>query len=239
MSEIKLKNPNREKSLDTSALREEIQQLYKSLQSKNEELITMEKAIVERNMLSIGKKNSQRQIGDNASTDDAIDTSVQSFSSNIECDRMAKQSAIAFERSDSSLETVHANNMETIREQNETIKELNEKVIRLSRHLSYVQRSLQTKDEQIVEYQNEIDKFRQIVRPITQKLFSRKKCSCADELNDCISGIGDWSPGIESTRVLPVGVPRMKRQAISAEPLSSMVRLSQEDGLIRIPKTSL
>lgn len=224
--------------MDTSSLRDEIQQLYKALQNKNEELITMEKAIVERDMMSIGRKNSQRQIGDSVTAASA-DANVCSFSSNIECDRMAKQSAIACERSDSSLQDEHANNMETIREQNETIKELSEKVIRLSRHLSYVQRNLQAKEEQIIEYQNEIDKFRQIVRPLTQKMFSRKKCSCADEWNDCISGIGDWSPGLESTRVLAVAEPRMKRQAISAEPLAAMVRLSQEDGLIRIPKSSL
>lgn len=238
MSEVKFRKPSREKqTLDTSVLREEIQQLYKSLQNKNEELVTLEKAIVQRDMSSVIKKGSQRQIGDDSSTGGAAN--VQSFSSNIECDPMAKQNAIACERSDSSLRAVHASNIETIREQNETIKELNEKVIRLSRHLNYVQRNLQTKEERIVECQNEIDKFRQIVRPITQKMFTRKKCSCADEWNDCISGIGDWSPGIESTRVLAVAAPRMKRQAISAEPLSSMVRISQEDGLIRIPKSSL
>lgn len=237
MSEIKLKNPSREKPQDASVvtLRDEIQQLYKSLQNKNEELVTLEKAIVQRDM-TISKKESLRQIGGDVS---ATSADIQSFSSNIECDRMAKQNAIACERSDSSLRAGHANNMETIREQNETIKELNEKVIRLARHLNYVQRHLQAKEELIVELQNEIDKFRQIVRPITQKMFTRKKCSCADEWNDCISGIGDWSPGIESTRVLSVVEPRMKRQAISAEPLSSMVRISQEDGLIRIPKSSL
>lgn len=239
MSEIALNTPNRGKPLETSTvtLREEIQQLYKSLQNKNEELIALEKAIVQRDMTTVSKKESQRHIDDDGSA--TAGANVQSFSSNIERDRMAKQSAIACERSDSSLRAVHANNLETIREQNETIKELNDKVIRLSRHLNYVQRNLQAKEEQIVELQNEIDKFRQIVRPLTQKMFTRKKCSCADDWNNCISGIGDWSPGIESTRVLSVAEPRMKRQAISAEPLSSMVRVSQEDGLIRIPKSSL
>lgn len=240
MSETKLKNPNRENPTDMSVvtLREEIQQLYKSLQNKNEELISMEKAIVQRDM-TVSRKELQRQIDDNSSAGVTATANIQSFSSNIERDRMAKQSAIACERSDSSLRAVHATNIETIREQNETIKELNEKVIRLSRHLNFVQRDLHAKEEQIVELQNEIDKFRQIVRPLTQKMFNRKKCSCADEWNDCIGGIGDWSPGMESTRVLAVVEPRMKRQAISAEPLSSMVRISREDGLIRIPKSSL
>ena len=153
---------------------------------------------------------------------------------------MAKQSAIATERSDSSLPTQATSNVEQIHEQNETIKELNEKVLRFSRNLNAMQRQLESREARIVELQTEIDKFRQIVRPITQAMVGQqKKCGCLEEWNDCISGIGDWSPGIESTRVLPVAEPRMKRQAISAEPLSALAQISEEDGLVRIPKSSL
>lgn len=255
MSEFKVPSvpsAKREKPMDASVvtLRHEIQQLYKLLQAKNEDLITLEKAIVHRDMTTLSKTASlQRHIdgndggGGGDDGDGGGDASIQSFLSNIECDRMA----IASERSDSStssassspMHVIHASKLETIREQNETIKELNEKVIRLSRHLNFVQRNLQAREERIIELQNENDKFRQIVRPVTEKIFNRKTCGCAKEWDDCMSGIGDWSPGMESTRVLSLGEPRMKRQAISAEPLSSMAGISEEDGLIRIPKSSL
>lgn len=224
------------------SLREELQLLYKSLQHKNEELIALERIILERdttinglNKLVTaggGSQMTKRNSGSNT-------TASKSFSSNIESDRMAKQNEIASERSDSS-SVQKTSDIELIREQNETIKELNEKVLRLSRNLNIVQRNLEAREERIVELQTEIDKFRQIVRPITQAMVGQqRKCNCMDEFNDCISGIGDWSPGIESTRVLPVSEPRIKRQAISAEPLSALAQISDEDGLVRIPKSSL
>lgn len=248
------------------SLREELQLLYKSLQNKNDELISLERIILERDttingltkecqrlMSSGNSNNNSGHIKKTSSSGAAGGNSAQrvqrnsgnsapaiakSFSSNIESDRMAKQNEIAIERSDSSL-IANTSNAEMIREQNESIKELNEKVIRLTRNLNYMQRNVTSKEEKIVELQNEIDKFRQIIRPLTQKVLERRKCDCLDEWNDHISGIGDWSPGVESTRVLAVSEPRIKRQAISAEPLSAMVKLSEEDGLIRIPKSSL
>lgn len=239
------------------SLREELQLLYKSLQNKNDELISLERIILERDttingltkecqrlMTTTGGNNSRKMSGsagntaNRATRNSSSNTPAnKSFSSNIESDRMAKQNEIASERSDSSVNT-KTSSAELIREQNETIKELNEKILRLSRNLNYLQRNLNGKEEKIVELQNEIDKFRQIVRPLTQSMLDRQKCNCLDKWNDCISGIGDWSPGLESTRVLSVAEPRMKRQAISAEPLSALA-LTDEDGLIRIPKSSL
>lgn len=203
------------------SLREELQTLYKSLQTKNNELIEMENKIMERDktITDLRKVNKARD---------------KSFSSKIETERTSKN-VIRSERSDSSPSAAQTEHLEAI-------KELNDKIIRQSCHLSYLQRSLEAKEQQINELQNEIDKFRHIVRPITQRIYSRgkcEKCECIDEWNDCIGGIGDWSPGVESTRILPVTEPRIKRQAISAEPLSSLVKLDEDDGLIRIPKSSL
>lgn len=201
-------------------LREELQTLYKSLQTKNNELIEMEKKILERDKTI----NDLRKV--NATNKE------KPFSTKIEIERSDKKHENRGERSDSSLSR---------NEHSETIKELNEKIIRQSCHLSYLQRSLESKENQITELQNEIDKFRHIVRPITQQIYKSgkcNKCDCMNEFSNCIGGIGDWSPGVESTRVLPVSEPRIKRQAISAEPLSSLVKLDEDD-LIRIPKSSL
>lgn len=226
-------------------LREELQLLYKSLQHKNDELIALERIILERDTSINGltkecqRLSTRRGSGGVDNVKRSSNSGPKSFSSNIERDRMAKQNEIASERSDSSL-VAKMSDAQMIREQNETIKELNEKVIRLTRNLNYVQREVQTKDDRITELQNQIDKFKAIVRPITQAITSgSKKCNCMDEWSHCISGIGDWSPGIESTRILPVSEPRIKRQAISAEPLSALAQVSEEDGLVRIPKSSL
>lgn len=231
------------------SLREELQSLYKSLQHKNDELIALERIILERDITINGlTKDRKRLVSGGGANPTAKPNSggtasaPKSFTSNIERDRMAKQHEIASERSDSSFTLKTTSDAELIREQNEMIKELNEKVLRLSRNLNLVQRNLQEREERVIELQTEIDKFRQIVRPITQAMVvgqQQRKCNCMDEWSDCFSGIGDWSPGIESTRVLPVKEPRIKRQAISAEPLSQLADINELDGLVRIPKSSL
>lgn len=252
------KNQQRHSKRDDAtmlSLREELQLLYKSLQHKNEELIVLERIILERDTTINGlNKECQRlSSGGGGGGDGGVavsqkvkrnsgassaNTTSKLFSLNIESDRMAKQSEIATERSDAS-STVKTSDVELIREQNETIKELNEKVLRLTRNLNMIQRNLQSKEDRIIELQTEIDKFRQIVRPITKAMVEKRTCDCMDEWSNYITGIGDWSPGIESTRVLPVSEPRIKRQAISAEPLSALAQISEEDGLVRIPKSSL
>lgn len=74
-----------------------------------------------------------------------------------------------------------------------------------------LERQLDDKDALIKHLQNEIDKFRQVVKPITQKIIT-KQINLGDEF---------WpGPGVENTRILPVTEPRIKRQAISAEPLN-------------------
>lgn len=65
------------------------------------------------------------------------------------------------------------------------------------------------------------------MRPLTQAMLDRKRSESFD----------DWSPGVENTRVFTLAEPRIKRQAISAEPLSAMAGIEGE--LIKIPKSQL
>lgn len=106
--------------------------------------------------------------------------------------------------------------------------ELNCKVLRMSEELTAIQKDSMEKDYLIVDLKNEIDKFRQVVRPLTQAFLEQKK---SDSL--------DWHPGVESTRVFNFnGEQRMKRQGFSAEPLSQMSG-NEVGELVKIPKSSL
>lgn len=107
-------------------------------------------------------------------------------------------------------------------------RELNCKILRLSEELTTVQKDSMEKDYLIVDLKNEIDKFRQVVRPLTQAFLEQKK---SDSL--------DWNPGVESPRVFHFnGEQRIKRQGYSAEPLSQMPG-SEVGELVKIPKSSL
>lgn len=231
------RNSHKRNEATIISLREELQLLYRSLQTKNEELITLERTILDRDHTISGLAEENRRMSSVLRAKRST-SSAKTFSTQIESDRMAKQSEIASERSDSTSSIGKLSDNELIREQNDTIKELNEKVMRLSRNLNYVQRSLHAREERIGELLVEIDKFRQIVRPITKAMTEQKACRCVDEVDGCIHAIGDWSPGVESTRILPMKEVRIKRQAISAEPLSALAG-SSDDGLVRIPKSSL
>ncbi|XP_058984749.1 cGMP-dependent protein kinase, isozyme 2 forms cD4/T1/T3A/T3B isoform X3 [Musca domestica] len=91
--------------------------------------------------------------------------------------------------------------------------------------IARLQQECQTKDALVVELQNEIDKFRQVVKPLTQVFLQHHKTEC-DDINCNI--------GMESTRVLPSEYKRIKRQGCSAEPLTNLVEA--EDKLMKIPK---
>uniref|UniRef100_A0A1I8M0W3 cAMP-dependent protein kinase type II-alpha regulatory subunit n=1 Tax=Musca domestica TaxID=7370 RepID=A0A1I8M0W3_MUSDO len=91
--------------------------------------------------------------------------------------------------------------------------------------IARLQQECHTKDALVVELQNEIDKFRQVVKPLTQVFLQHHKTEC-DDINCNI--------GMESTRVLPSEYKRIKRQGCSAEPLTNLVEA--EDKLMKIPK---
>ncbi|XP_044760116.1 cGMP-dependent protein kinase, isozyme 2 forms cD4/T1/T3A/T3B isoform X2 [Coccinella septempunctata] len=97
--------------------------------------------------------------------------------------------------------------------------------------IATLEKKLDEKDNLIRHLQNEIDKFRQVVRPLTQRIITNQ-ISLGDEL---------WmrdhahAPGVENTRVQVQNEPRMKRQAISAEPLSLK---SGEWQIRKVPKSN-
>lgn len=95
--------------------------------------------------------------------------------------------------------------------------------------IARLQDECQIKDALVVELQNEIDKFRQVVKPLTQA-FLRQHKSEYDEYNSA-------TIGMESTRVVPCASDRkrIKRQGYSAEPLVNL--LEAEDKLMKIPKS--
>ncbi|KAK9887800.1 hypothetical protein WA026_000115, partial [Henosepilachna vigintioctopunctata] len=81
--------------------------------------------------------------------------------------------------------------------------------------ISMLEKKLDEKDNLIRHLQNEIDKFRQVVRPLTQRIIT-KQIALGEEI-----WMGSTpTPGVENTRVQTLNEPRIKRQAISAEPLN-------------------
>lgn len=209
--------PKEKKGLEetVSNLRRELRSLYESLAEKNDQLSLLERDVRDRDSSVKFLRSEFHKLREQHSTNHHQKIS----SSEIDGDK--KKNA-------ENGNTTVANLQKRLTEHEQLVKELTEKIIRLSHDLTYVQRKSFAKDDRIVELQNEIDKFRQIVRPLTQAMLDRKRSESYD----------DFSPGVESTRILPMaGPPRMKRTAISAEPLSSLAGM--EGDLVKIPKSSL
>lgn len=90
--------------------------------------------------------------------------------------------------------------------------------------ITLLEQDLEKKDAMIQYLQNEIDKFRQVVKPLTQKMIS-KQLSLVDNL-PCPGNADKLSVSTEQ---------RTKREAVSAEPL----RLQENDLQIKkFPKPS-
>lgn len=93
--------------------------------------------------------------------------------------------------------------------------------------IALLEKELDDKDAQIVYLKNEIDKFRQVVKPLTQRIITKQIAFTEDSFDD-----------EEFLRkVLPPQVsiePRTKRQAISAEPIRSDGNQMQ---IVKIPKS--
>lgn len=114
-----------------------------------------------------------------------------------------------------------------LREKQNALNECQERNRFFCQSITRLQQECHTKDALVVELQNEIDKFRQVVRPLTQVFLQHHKTDC-DDINCTI--------GMESTRVLPSEYRRIKRQGYSAEPLTDLVEA--EDKLMKIPKSA-
>ena len=93
--------------------------------------------------------------------------------------------------------------MSLVRELERRLAEKETEIIRRNEVITYLEKELDERDASIRHLRNEIDKFRQVVRPITQQLV------CGYNTNSDPSSV-EWDP-VERLRT--------KRQAISAEPI--------------------
>lgn len=107
--------------------------------------------------------------------------------------------------------------------------ERTEELKRRDKIIALLENEIDEKDATIRYLKNEIDKFRQVVKPLTRQIIDNHKNGTEEE---CFVM---KTPGIENTRVLPIGEPRLKRTAISAEPLSSLTQ-EHEMKLVKISK---
>ncbi|GBP50010.1 hypothetical protein EVAR_46632_1 [Eumeta japonica] len=112
------------------------------------------------------------------------------------------------------------------------VMEKTEELKRRDKIISLLEHEIDERDATIRYLKNEIDKFRQVVKPLTRQMIDKRRNGFELSEDECFLMKG---PGVENTRILPLMEPRLKRTAISAEPLSS---LSQSDGmkLVKIPK---
>ncbi|XP_058819152.1 cGMP-dependent protein kinase, isozyme 2 forms cD4/T1/T3A/T3B isoform X3 [Topomyia yanbarensis] len=203
------------------SLRRELHEVYETLREKNEQLVDLEKDVRDRDISIRYLKNEYRKLKEYYQSN----KSDLSIPPNFNLNGNGKEDG----GGSGNLEDLLQKLQKELKEKEHHIRELNQKVIRLSNNLIFVQKESLSKDDRIDEFQNEIDKFRQVVRPFTRAMIEKR---CSDDTFDT------WTPGVENTRVLPVNQePRMKRQAISAEPLSSLAGMQGD--LIKIPKSTL
>lgn len=109
--------------------------------------------------------------------------------------------------------------------------EKTEELKRRDKIIALLENEIDEKDATIRYLKNEIDKFRQVVKPLTRQIIDSHKNGLDEE--ECFVM---KTPGVENTRILPLGEPRLKRTAISAEPLSALTQ-DHELKLVKIPKS--
>lgn len=111
------------------------------------------------------------------------------------------------------------------------VLEKTEELKRRDKIIALLENEMDDKDAQIRYLKNEIDKYRQIVKPLTRQIIDSHKNGLDEEEFFVVK-----TPGMENTRVYPMGERRLKRTAISAEPLSALTK-EHEMKLVKIPKT--
>lgn len=209
--------PRERKSIEDTviSLRKELQVLYESLKEKNEQLLYLEEDVRDRECSVKILKSEYKKLNDTLSS-----AFCPKCMKKIECTQKNDNNAPLDENI--TLEKLQ----NELKDRDDVIRELNKKVIRLSDNLIFVQKESLSKDDRIDELQREMDKFRQVVRPFTKAVVERK----------CEEDFFIEHPGIENTRVMLANEPlRLKRTAISAEPLSQMA--GGQNDLVKIPKT--
>lgn len=113
------------------------------------------------------------------------------------------------------------------------VMEKTEELKRRDKIIALLENEIDERDTTIRYLKNEIDKYRQVVKPLTRQIIDHHKNSVDGPENECFI---IKNPGVENTRIYPLSEPRLKRTAISAEPLSSLAHDDNEMKLIKIPK---
>lgn len=109
--------------------------------------------------------------------------------------------------------------------------EKTEELKRRDKIIALLENEIDDKDATIRYLKNEIDKYRQVVKPLTRQMLDIQRNGMDMEEERHAK-----TPGNENIRILPLLEPRLKRTAISAEPLSSLSQ-DNEMKLVKIPKT--
>lgn len=118
-------------------------------------------------------------------------------------------------------------------------KQLMEKTEELRKRdqtIAILERDLDNRDSTIRYLKIELDKYKQVVRPLTQRIAKKKAGDDFSEDDDCLM-MKCRLNGVENTRVLRVHEPKMKRTAISAEPLSSICQSMDDLKIDKVEKT--
>lgn len=111
------------------------------------------------------------------------------------------------------------------------VMERTEEIRKRDQIITMLENEIEDRDVTIRYLTNEIDKFRQVVKPLTRQMIDIQRNGVEVE-EECLVM---RSPGVENTRILPLGETRLKRTAISAEPLSAFTQ-DCEMKLIKISK---
>lgn len=176
-------------------MRKELQMLYESLREKNKQLLNLEEDIICRDS-NIHLK-SKDLTDSNAPTCSMCHKKV--FIAN---DQKGKSEAFKSQSENNSDGSVKL--QKDLKDRECLIKELNRKIVRLSDNLIFVQKESLAKDDRIDELQQQMDKFRQVVRPFTKTAVGQRNSE-------------DYflQPGVQNTRVtLSTEPSRLKRTAI-------------------------
>lgn len=147
-----------------TSLRQELQVLYESLKNKNEQLLCFEKDIRDRDNTVKMLKEECKKLKDG----------LTSFTCKTcpNCMKLVKNTSDEIPSSDLPQNDTELSKLQkNLKDRENLIKELNRKVIRLSDNLIFVQKESLSKDDLMEEMNRKLDKFREVVKLITNLIF--------------------------------------------------------------------
>lgn len=114
----------------------------------------------------------------------------------------------------------------------EQLMEKSEELKKRDQIITALERDIDNRDTTIRFLKNELEKYKLVVQPLTQRLVVKKRGNSNDDDDPLMMSL----PGLERTRVTAVAEPRLKRTAISAEPLSVFSQSGHDLEIIKIKK---